>query len=308
MTSQDTQQKSILSSMTILKQLNQAKFGVYLAQSSTIDSCFALKIFPFVNKKINPHFLNEIRFANLSHPNIISTFHHVVKETISLGKGKHARISCTLMELAPYGDFFDVLLTRKIAFDEKLARTYFQQLINGLEYLHNNRVAHMDIKPDNLLLDQNFQLKIADFDCSVMVTDDEDKVYTAGTLYYRAPEIINGSCKDARAADLYSAAVVLFLFKCGGYLPHLEQETYEGCDLLDLLNNNNKVFWQKHCEIQTKPESLFDEDFQSLFNSMTKVDPKERSALRDVKNSKWFNGPTYTSEELANIMKRKMAQ
>ena len=308
MTSQGTQQNSLLSSMTILKQLNQAKFGVYLAHSSTVDSCFALKIFPFVNNKINPHFLNEIRFANLSHPNIISTFHHVIKQTISLEKGKRARISATLMELAPYGDFFDVLMTRKIAFDEKLARTYFHQLINGLEYLHNNRVAHMDIKPDNLLLDQDFQLKIADFDCSVMMAHDQDKVYTAGTLYYRAPEIISSTCQDARAADLYSSAVVLFLFKSGGYLPHLEQEMYEDFDLLDLLNNNNNAFWQKHCKIQTKPESFFDEDFQSLFNSMTKADPKERSTLGDVKNSRWFNGPVYTSEELVDIMKRKMVQ
>ena len=308
MTTQDTNQASPLSPVTIIKELNQAKFGVYLAHSSTVDKFFALKVFPYVSNKVNPHFLNEIRFANLSHSNIISPVHYVRKETVSLEKGKHAKISYTLMELAPYGDFFDMLMTNKITLDEKLARTYFHQLVNGLEYLHKNGIAHMDIKPDNLLLDQNFQLKITDFDCSVTVTQSSAEIFTSGTLYYRAPEVVSRKCKDAKAADVYSAAVVLFLFKCDGCLPHLEHEMFEGSDLLDLLDKNNKAFWQKHCEIQTRPDSFFDESFQSLFNSMTKTDPKERSTLSDVKNSEWFNKPIYTNEELTDIMKRKMNQ
>ena len=304
MTSQDAKQITQLSAITITKQLNQAKYAVYLAHSRVLDCRFALKIFPFANNKVSPHFLNEVRFSNLSHSNIISIFSHIKRETIRV-KGELVKVSCTLMTLAPYGDFYDLLLTRKITLDEKLVRTYFHQLVSGLEYLHLNRVAHLDIKPDNLLIGDNYQLKIADFDCSVM-TDDGDNNISTGTLYYRAPEIIKGICKNTRAADVYSSAIVLFMLMCGGHLPHLEHQSYQGCNLLDLLENDNEKFWQKHCEIQNKDDSFFSESFRSLFNSMTKTDPIERSNLVQVRGSEWFNKPIYSDEELVDVMKRKM--
>lgn len=71
------------------------------------------------------------------------------------------------MELAEKGTLFEYLKVSSVyfsrGFTEDFARTYFQQLIGAVEYCHNQGVAHRDLKPDNLLLDSSYNLKIADF-------------------------------------------------------------------------------------------------------------------------------------------------
>jgi len=67
-----------------------------------------------------------------------------------------------VIERAEGGELMDFLMITG-PFNEPLARHYFKQLMIGLEYCHLNGVTHRDLKPDNLLLDANYVLKIADF-------------------------------------------------------------------------------------------------------------------------------------------------
>lgn len=64
-----------------------------------------------------------------------------------------------VLEYAPGGELFDILYYTS-ALEEDIARTYFRQMIFGLEACHNAGVAHRDIKPQNLLLDSHFNLKV----------------------------------------------------------------------------------------------------------------------------------------------------
>lgn len=293
-------------SLNVVKRLSKAKFPVYLTSSKVNKQNYAMKIFSHKGEQPHPYFRNEVRFASLKHPNVIDMVYYE-NEKDTLYKGELKKVSYILMEYAPFGDFFDFVTKHRESLDEKLVRTYFRQLINGIEYLHSCRVAHLDLKPENLLLGADFNLKIADFDLSHVCGD--SKILSRGTRYYRGPEFFKSSSSDPEiktpfSSDIYSAGIILFILKSGGIYPHAENNTLEGIDLVDLMYNDNAEFWRKHCEIQEKSESFYDKSFRELFNAMVKFNPEDRLTIKEIKQSKWYNGPIYTPAELQKKMKK----
>ena len=184
----------------VLKPINKSKYEVYLAQSKISKNYYAMKVFPYNEKNESPSsFKREVRMSNLSHTHLISIVDYR-KERESILHGKEVKVAYILMELAPYGDFADLLMNNKFPRDNILVRTYFHQLISGIEYLHSKKISHMDLKLENLLLGKNYDLKIADFDCCYFESDPQ--ISTRGTNNFRAPEIKAKKCKNAKAADI----------------------------------------------------------------------------------------------------------
>ena len=72
------------------------------------------------------------------------------------------------MEYASSGELFSYLANTG-RFSEKVTRTYFNQMMNGLYYLHKMGYAHRDLKPENILLSHDFVLKVADFGFATMM-------------------------------------------------------------------------------------------------------------------------------------------
>jgi len=295
-----------LEDFRIIREIGKSKATVLLSYSSQSAKYFALKIFPAQSGELNQYFLNECQFSTLQHTNIISISNFSHTETLLLKNKIPYQVSIIQMELAPHGDFFNLLMTKQVGFDAKLARTYFHQLIKGLECMHSQSIAHRDLKLENLLLGEDYQLKIADFDISCVTNQPFEQVQ--GTEFYRAPEVKQGECQDPKAADIYSCGILLFLFKTGGVLPHTENKRYEDLDLFELLNNNTETFWKEHSNIQERPASFFDASFRELFVGMMHLDPKKRFTLQQVKESKWFQQETYSDEELKLVMEERLGQ
>ena len=74
------------------------------------------------------------------------------------------------MEYAPGGELFDYIVERS-TISEKPASKFFSQIISGIEYLHKLNVVHRDMKPENLLLDHQGNIKIVDFGLSNIYED-----------------------------------------------------------------------------------------------------------------------------------------
>lgn len=198
------------------------------------------------------------------------------------------------MEVAPYKDLAYLVRSTTLFDDEKMVRTFFHQLLEGVEYLHSKGVSHLDLKPENVLLGADFNLKIIDFDAAYKKGDPH--ILSRGTRNYRAPEIRNETCMDPEASDIYSMGIILFVLMTGS-LPYIEGKIINDLDLEKLLRDEDEKFWEFHANIGQNNLKLI-QSFRELFLSMVKEDCVERATLIDIKRSQWYMGPIYTHDEL----------
>jgi len=270
----------------IVQMIPDCRFPTFLLSSPDNRQFFSLKVFPYIKGQVSDSYKNEIRFINLSHPHISAVLDFKEKKEF-IFEGEPLLASYIIREASPFGTLGNLLSTTTLFQDEKLLRTYFQQLIKSLEYLHSMEIAHMDLKPSNLLIGPQFKLKIVDFDSSYM---ENDTVINLGTRNFRPPELRRGKCKDPFTADIYSAAIIFYFFKYG-YLPYLEDPV-------------DKLSIMEHPMFESKKHSPPEEerDFLELFKIMTHSDYVARATIGEIKRSKWFNGPIYDQGKLMEIL------
>ena len=116
-----------------------------------------------------------------------------------------------VLELAEGGELFDYLMYSG-HFDDRIARSYFRQLVLALEACHALNVFHRDLKPENILLGSNFQLKLSDFGLSSYTASPDALLQTScGSVTYMAPEVVSKQLYHGAATDVWSAACVLFI-------------------------------------------------------------------------------------------------
>jgi len=182
-------------------------------------------------------------------------------------------------------------------------RTYFHQLISGLEYLHSQGIAHLDLKLDNLLLGKDFLLKITDFD-QAQIQGEANQV-SAGTNSYRAPEVRDQTCSNFFAADVYSIGVILYAFKTRQF-PFVEPDNDINAEMMyyDLFTEKNEEFWKVKSGKINKQADFFTEDFRVLLGGILERDPAKRWTIQDIKNSGWYNKPILSIEGLKFHMDR----
>jgi len=293
------QAASPLNCFTILKPLTSDRNPVYLALDRKSGEKVVLKLFHLYSA-VNKSYQRELNnLSILNHPNIIQLL-EAYDHTISNLEGHEQHVSYITLEYASNGDILD-MISKNGQLSDILARTIFHQLIEALTYLHRRGVAHMDIKAENLLIDENYKLKLIDFDLSQ--TLDAATLEAQGTPGYRAPEIKKGLCGNLRAVDVYSAAVVLFIM-ITGHPPYLEtsrgpEAEYDG--FYKLLRKSPSRFWEVHAKHKGNAD-FFSQDFKDLVNWMLSEEPRERPSIDEIKASKWYNGPTLNQEEYAREM------
>ena len=124
----------------------------------------------------------------LKHQNIIQVLDVQQNQNYYNKNGEVKRVTYIVLELAEGGELFDYVANTG-HFSYEVARTYFHQLIEGLEYAHSNKIAHRDLKPENILFDLDFQLKVADWGFATSFKEGKKNQTVLGTESYMAPQI-----------------------------------------------------------------------------------------------------------------------
>ncbi|GMM34168.1 serine/threonine protein kinase [Saccharomycopsis crataegensis] len=286
--------------------IGKGNFGsVYKARNRQTNELVAVKVVQstrpeealMINKEIGT--LKSCEHNNIM--KIIDQFHHLGTDT-SKKKTRTVVNTCLILEYIESGDLYGKVtgsVNSKISEQETMF--YFEQILDGICYLHENGIIHRDIKLENILLHKsanpyvsrfnNYQgesygdivIKIADFGLSKCLGEELFTKTICGTPQYVAPEILqyshlNPTTKKfsirpyGKQVDLWSCGIVLFtcLF---GYFP---------------FNNDDPVRDTiKYCESDTL--KTISAESVELFQNLLEINPEQRLSSHEALKHSWFN-------------------
>ena len=196
---------------TIMQELARGGMGiVFIAYQRTLKRQIAIKILPknILKKRAAERFQQEAESAAiLSHPNIVPIYEVGETDdffyfTMQLVRGKDLGdvMDKARKQLLPSKRFLPLDFTIKI----------ICQILNALDYAHEEEIVHRDIKPENVLIEQRTQRPmISDFGVAKVLRGENLDAEIRGTPAYMAPEQIHRTEVDGRA-DIYAVGVMLF--------------------------------------------------------------------------------------------------
>uniref|UniRef100_A0A8C2H3Z8 non-specific serine/threonine protein kinase n=1 Tax=Cyprinus carpio TaxID=7962 RepID=A0A8C2H3Z8_CYPCA len=178
-----------------------------------------------------------------------------------------------VMEYASGGEVFDYLVAHG-RMKEKEARAKFRQIVSAVQYCHQKHIVHRDLKAENLLLDADMNIKIADFGFSNEFTIGNKLDTFCGSPPYAAPELFQGKKYDGPEVDVWSLGVILYTLVSGS-LP------FDGQNLKEL---RERVLRGKY-----RIPFYMSTDCENLLKRFLVLNPVKRGTLEQIMKDRWIN-------------------
>ncbi|XP_078516659.1 serine/threonine-protein kinase MARK2 isoform X15 [Lissotriton helveticus] len=251
----------------LLKTIGKGNFAkVKLARHVLTNKEVAVKIIDKtqLNSSSLQKLFREVRIMKvLNHPNIVKLF-----EVIETEKTLYL-----VMEYASGGEVFDYLVAHG-RMKEKEARAKFRQIVSAVQYCHQKLIVHRDLKAENLLLDADMNIKIADFGFSNEFTFGNKLDTFCGSPPYAAPELFQGKKYDGPEVDVWSLGVILYTLVSGS-LP------FDGQNLKEL---RERVLRGKY-----RIPFYMSTDCENLLKKFLILNPSKRGTLEQIMRDRWMN-------------------
>ena len=310
----DFPEKNLLKNKNYMKSTLKKKYPRFLEDfelEEYISSGSAGVVYSGKSKKAKkkPKLAFKFKFGNYKKDNsdnqeisILRKLHHKnVTEIYAFLKMNDNCSSVCALEFAKNGDlehFQKKLLKRKVL-SETILNYFTKQILDSLAYIHKCKIIHLDIKPGNILIDTNLNVKLTDFSvsCSYSEFHPEDiiKFPYVGTSKFMSPEIIGRTemkIKEAEKVDLYSLGVTLYSLAFGEYpynLNEIESKDYD--NILKNINSKTLEFPKDR-----KVSNLFKDFLRGLLDK----DYTKRFNIRKALNHPWIQASQVIFDEKEN--------
>ena len=170
-------------------------------------------------------------------------------------------------------------------FEEDYARLIFKKILEGIQFCHNAKICHLDIKMDNILLDENFDPIITDFGLSIKIEGKEAILQHArGSKCYIPPEMYaKGAKKINFKADIFSLGALLFRLvtkKWGFKTSNVKNENYR-----HIANKNMDIYWN---DMSIEINKTLSDEFKDLYFKMVTYNPDNRLTIEKIYEHPWM--------------------
>ena len=284
-------------------------FGENFELKGLIDSGSESKVYKIYNKKNKKEYAikhiimeserkkkeNELKIASKMKQKNIIIFHGYT----SLLDDEN--FNCIIMENAKYGNLrnFQTKVLKRPFLSESMLCFLFSQVLNGLIYLHRCKVAHMDIKPQNIVIDEFLNAKLIDFSISINYKDkepdDEIKLKFKGTNFYMPLEIHDEETikyKDLNKIDAYALGITLYNLAYGCYPFDLTREDSKDYD---------SIFKKINGKLKFKNDFKLSSYFRDFISKLLEKDINKRMSIYEAARHPWIKGA-----EIIMMEKEKM--
>lgn len=201
-----------------------------------------------------------------------------------------------IMEYFLNGELFDYIKVGGYkGFPENISSQIFIKIVHSVGFLHSKSIVHCDIKPENILLDENFFPKLIDFGFSQKFKNIDDKLYNfIGTPRYCCNEAIqsyHNQCKSFNGIknDLFSLGVFLFVITAGEF-PFCSAENKDR-RYSTIIKENYEKFWQPYKKYN------YSKEFKDLINKLICFDENKRISINDILVHPWIKKYINKKEE-----------
>jgi p21-activated kinase 7 len=265
---------------------------IMLATDLRMKETVVIKVVSIADTKKNNNLFimeNEIRIMQeCSHDNIVTLYDcFIVNEQVWIE-----------MEYCRRGTLHTLLKKKEIQWTEEQIASIVKQILKGLHYLHNDRViVHCDMKTDNILITENYEVKIADFGVSKkLLNKDQKRSIEVGTALYYAPEIVQENPSYGMEVDIWALGIVIWEMTTNGRAP------YSGLEKPEILKR-----------IREDPAPQLDRekwsaDMVDFMDRMLRRDPTERYTTKQLLQHPFMNKATMEPADFLPDMYKSTSQ